>query len=108
MMLELHAVDSEEYGGKALELGRALRAGLPVPPGWALSPPLVERVVLGDSSLRQRLVAAFEALGPSAVRSSAVGEDGADASFAGQHVSVLNVRSQQGLLDAVTACTSLR
>ena len=30
-MRELQSVESEDYGGKALELGRALRAGLPVP-----------------------------------------------------------------------------
>ena len=102
-MLELQSVHDEGYGGKALELGRALRAGLPVPPGWALSPPLVERIVLGDSSARQRVFAQLDGLGPAAVRSSAVGEDGADASFAGQHASVLNVRGREALLGAITS-----
>jgi pyruvate,water dikinase len=101
MLVELHSVDDEDYGGKALELGRALRAGLPVPPGWALSPALVERVVRGEAAARQQLLSRFESLGPAAVRSSAVGEDGAHASFAGQHLSVLNVRSAAGLLTAV-------
>lgn len=102
-MLELQSVQDEGYGGKALELGKALRAGLPVPPGWALSPSLVERVVLGDSSARQQVFAQLERLGPAAVRSSAVGEDGAEASFAGQHASVLNVRGREALLAAIAS-----
>jgi len=39
--------------------------------------------------------------GPLAVRSSAVDEDGADASFAGQHLTLLNVRSADDLRSAV-------
>jgi len=103
MIVELHRVEHEEYGGKALELGRARRAGLPVPRGFALSPALVERIVLGDSAARAQVATAFEPLGPAAVRSSAIGEDGAQASFAGQHASILNVRTAAALFDAVVS-----
>ena len=45
---------------------------------------------------------AAAALGwPVAVRSSAVDEDGADASFAGQHQTLLNVSSTDGLTRAI-------
>ena len=36
--------DTSVFGSKAVGLGRALRDGLPVPPGFALSGPLVEAV----------------------------------------------------------------
>ena len=39
--------------------------------------------------------------GPLAVRSSAADEDGADASFAGQHLTLLNVPSRDHLTDAI-------
>ena len=41
---------------------------------------------------------------PLAVRSSALAEDRADASFAGQYATLLGVRGGAGLLDAVVAC----
>lgn len=102
MLAALQLVELEEYGGKALELGRAWRAGLPVPPGWALAPELVEQVARGEAVARVRVKDAFAKLAaPAAVRSSAIGEDGATASFAGQHATVLNVRSGEAVIEAI-------
>lgn len=91
-----------DFGGKAVSLGRALRAGLPVPSGFALSCEWVEAVVRNDSMVLAQLDAAFAQMTPPiAVRSSAIGEDSLDASFAGQHVSVLNVTSFPQLTAAI-------
>jgi pyruvate,water dikinase len=61
--------------------------------------------------IRQLVVTAFRGLGTSAVvavRSSATGEDGADASFAGMNATITNVSGDEELLDAVVRCwTSL-
>ena len=82
------------YGSKAVGLGDAERQGLPVPPGVALSGDFVEAVASGEAKAIERLAKAIAALpGPFAVRSSAVDEDGASASFAGQHLTLLNVQS---------------
>jgi pyruvate, water dikinase len=86
--------DTAVYGSKAVGLGQAVRDGLPVPPGIALSGPLVEAVASADEGALATVVGAVRPLGgPLAVRSSAVDEDGADASFAGQHLTLLNVPS---------------
>ena len=75
-------------------LGDAARDGLPVPPGVALSGDLVQAVASGDEKAIEKVAKAVAALSaPFAVRSSAVDEDGAAASFAGQHLTVLNVHS---------------
>lgn len=87
----LHATDGARFGGKAAELGRALALGLPVPAGLALDAELTEAVaVSGDA---RELASRAAELGPHvAVRSSGIGEDGAAASFAGQHKTRLNVQ----------------
>ena len=56
--------------------------------------------------LRDEVTGAYQALGqpPVAVRSSATAEDLADASFAGQQDTYLNVRGEDALLSAVQRC----
>ena len=90
----IEAGDVSVFGSKAVGLGDAIRDGLPVPPGVALSGPVVEAVAGEDAATIERVLAAVRDLRtPLAVRSSAVDEDGKDASFAGQHLTLLNVPS---------------
>jgi pyruvate, water dikinase len=95
------ATDLAAFGGKAVQLGTALRAGLPVPDGYALSAAWVDRIVSREQAaleeLHRRLTDVQE---PVAVRSSAVGEDSAGASFAGQHATCLHIEPNA---DAVAA-----
>jgi pyruvate,water dikinase len=79
-----------------------MRAGLPVPAGVALPFGFVAAVAAGDA--RQQLAAVLRMLDfPLVARSSAVGEDSEQASFAGQHLTRLNLRSEPELVDAVSA-----
>jgi len=101
-LVPLHEARHEPaYGGKAASLAAALREGLPVPPGVALGAAFVDRVADRDAAAVETLLASPHVPDARlAVRSSAIGEDSADASFAGQHATKLNVRKPQ-LLDAV-------
>ena len=96
------ACETSLYGSKAVGLGDAARHGLPVPPGVALSGDLVESVASGDRAAIERVTKAVDLLTPPfAVRSSAVDEDSAAASFAGQHITLLNVHSAGDVPDAI-------
>lgn len=102
--LHLSYVDDESrFGGKAAQLGAAIRAGFPVPLGHALPVELVDAIATGDANARGICARSLERTADVrvAVRSSAVGEDSADASFAGQHLTRLNVRGLDALFDAV-------
>jgi pyruvate,water dikinase len=96
------AREESRFGAKATGLGAAARSGLPVPPGVALSGSIVSAVAAGQERAIEQLVTAARPLAaPLAVRSSAVGEDSADASFAGQHLTLLNVPKTGDLPSAI-------
>jgi hypothetical protein len=102
-MVPLVGADEDSvYGAKAVGLGEALRAGLPVPPGVALAGPEVGAIASGEAEATAALRDALRSLPtPLAVRSSCVDEDSAGASFAGQHLTVLNVPSIDDVEQAV-------
>ena len=99
-------------GGKAASLSR-LAASHPVPPGFAIPAVptdthdaingLAAAIELAYRDLAKRCGSPDPAV---AVRSSALDEDGSDASFAGQHDTYLNIRGVDLLIDAVRRCVS--
>lgn len=96
--VEFDDITDERFGGKAAGLAELRRLGLAVPSGF---------VVADVSSMGplEAAVARFaELAGPVAVRSSAVGEDGVDQSFAGQYDTVLGVDSVEDFTAAVRTC----
>jgi pyruvate,water dikinase len=96
------ALDEKLFGSKAVGLGHALREGVPVPPGIALTGAIVEAVAAGEERAIRAVDKQARLLdGPLAVRSSAADEDGAEASFAGQHLTLLNIPSPTALVAAL-------
>ncbi|MBW1906102.1 MAG: pyruvate, water dikinase, partial [Deltaproteobacteria bacterium] len=97
--IPLELVAGEAVGGKAEGLVRLLSYGFDVPAGF---------VVMGATSgnLPDDLDAQYERIGAGkvAVRSSAIGEDSGEASFAGQYETVLNVEGTEALRTAIEDC----
>jgi phosphoenolpyruvate synthase/pyruvate phosphate dikinase len=104
-------------GGKAANLSK-LAARYPVPPGFCLTTQAYSQwngADYGAATLRELLATAYAGLAERtstplprvAVRSSAVGEDSHDASFAGQYETFLNVAGVESLTDAVLRCWAL-
>lgn len=97
------ALDELIFGSKAVGLGQAIRDGLPVPPGIALSGSIVEAVAARERAATKTVAKWIAPLGvPLAFRSSAVDEDGVTASFAGQHLTLLNIVSAEDMAAALS------
>jgi pyruvate,water dikinase len=130
-LAELRRSDEDRFGAKSASLGELIGANVPVPPGFALSAKsyldAVAGVDLGDSAaecalavrstavpdpLRAEITERYEDLAaqsgdpqpPVAVRSSAIGEDSEEATFAGQQETFLWVYGVDGICDAVRDC----
>lgn len=102
--------DVTQVGAKAAHLSRLAALHL-VPPGFAVSameggsdltPALEESI---RRAYRELVAATRNPLTPVAVRSSAIDEDSAGASFAGQHDTYLNIRGEDAVLHAVRRCS---
>src|SRR5688500_10780807 len=100
-MDDVTAGERGRVGGRAYVLSRLRQAGFPVPDGFILT----ADAAFGAAEDRL-LSAAYERFtgAPVAVRSSSIAEDGEEASFAGQYVTLLDVRGEQAMIDAVAAC----
>jgi phosphoenolpyruvate synthase/pyruvate phosphate dikinase len=102
--------DAALVGGKTANLSRLARMYHRVPDGFSLPVTVMDEAHPLD--LRDEITAAISNLMAchslpdfiAAVRSSAVDEDGATASFAGQHETYLNIVGADAIIQAVTRC----
>jgi phosphohistidine swiveling domain-containing protein len=96
----IHEITDEEIGGKARGLKILKDLGLNVPDAFVIIHPDFKN--LDDQSLVKNIALLGE--GPKAVRSSAVSEDGVNASFAGQFETYLHLNGYKEIKDAIVKC----
>lgn len=105
LLEELTDAHKPVVGGKAVSLGKMIRAGFNVPGGFVIAAQASHRYHEHPQEFSQELYDAFEQLGADkvAVRSSAIDEDSREASWAGQFDTFLNV-DRHVLLESVQGC----
>lgn len=126
---EITKEDSSIVGGKGANLGELFRQGLPVPNGFCITTNAFDEYMKQNNinpqsfpsnalhkkiddgilweELKEEIASCYTSLGACqsvAVRSSATAEDQADASFAGQQETFLNVVGIEALYLAVKKC----
>ncbi|MFM2228069.1 MAG: hypothetical protein RL664_1412 [Bacteroidota bacterium] len=99
----------EEFGGKGAQLSRMMRAGFPIPDGFVISTRAFERFEKANFSIEEiKSEVQFELnrIGASQymVRSSAIGEDSDENSFAGQLDSFLCGNDIDEILQHIKKC----
>lgn len=100
MIRFIHEIGDEEVGGKAHGLRLLYNLGLNVPDAFVMIYPTKDSI--DDTLIRENLAKLGH--GPKAVRSSAISEDGKDASFAGQFETFLNLNSFDEIRKAIIRC----
>lgn len=105
--------DSMRTGGVDVDLSELHREALASVTDTTRLPELCERMqgLVHKAGISEAvctpLLGAYRAMGPDvvvAVRSSATGEDGSDASFAGMNATITNVSGEEALVAAVMRC----
>ena len=99
----------EEYGGKGAQLSRMLRSGFPIPDGFVISSKAFEgfqRKIFSVEELKWEVQNELNRIGVShyMVRSSAIGEDSDENSFAGQLDSFLCGNDIDVILQHIEKC----
>jgi phosphohistidine swiveling domain-containing protein len=103
-------LDPELVGAKAYNLSGMIRQGLPVPRGYVIESGTFHNFRMEKFSLEDKLAAELEQISRELggvrlmVRSSAVGEDSAEASFAGQLDSFISEPGTADLMENVRRC----
>jgi pyruvate, water dikinase len=103
---QLRSADAAAFGGKSAGLGELLAAGIPVPGGFAISTAAFTAAGELERDARAEIIDRYADAGSPAVavRSSAVGEDSREATFAGQLESYLWVRGPEEVCARVRDC----